>query len=113
MRMWSNFSRQRIRAPRMRMRSPRTLQQMQPLFISKISSSASRTRASSMPISPNSFSMTAIRIPWCSVRIRLRRVVLPEPRKPVRTVTGTRSSIGASVAVASVVVIRVRLLRVR
>jgi hypothetical protein len=32
--------------------------------------------------------MTAIRIPWFSVRIRLSKVVFPEPKKPVMTVTG-------------------------
>ena len=50
----------------MRTRSPRTVQQMHPLFISKISSSALMTRSLSTPISPNSFSMTAIFLPcWC------------------------------------------------
>mmetsp|Transcript_91666 Transcript_91666/g.245890 ORF Transcript_91666/g.245890 Transcript_91666/m.245890 type:complete len:215 (+) Transcript_91666:625-1269(+) len=48
-------------------RSPRTVQQMQPLFISTMFSSEARepalTRESSMPTSPNSFSMTAIRLP--------------------------------------------------
>lgn len=40
--------------------------------------------------SPNSFSMTAIRRLCClDVSMFLRRVVLPEPRKPVRMVTGT------------------------
>ena len=42
-----------------------------------------------MPSSPNSFSITAIRWPWCSLRMRLSSVVLPAPRKPVRIVTGT------------------------
>lgn len=48
--------------------SNRTVQQMQPLFISKISSSASNfccTKASSIPTSPYSFSMTAIFLPCC------------------------------------------------
>mmetsp|Transcript_2238 Transcript_2238/g.6897 ORF Transcript_2238/g.6897 Transcript_2238/m.6897 type:complete len:279 (-) Transcript_2238:364-1200(-) len=47
---------------RIRERSARTVQQMQPLFISKMSSSALTrrlTRRSSMPSSPNSFTMTA------------------------------------------------------
>mmetsp|Transcript_86847 Transcript_86847/g.137044 ORF Transcript_86847/g.137044 Transcript_86847/m.137044 type:complete len:254 (+) Transcript_86847:350-1111(+) len=48
-------------------KSPRTVQQMQPLFISTIFSSSAIdppfTRASSMPTSPNSFSMTAILLP--------------------------------------------------
>ena len=45
----------------------------------------------STPTSPNSFSITAMRLPWFSERMRLRRVVLPDPRNPVSTVTGTRS----------------------
>jgi hypothetical protein len=32
--------------------------------------------------------MTAYFLPWFSDRIRLRSVVLPAPRYPVRTVTG-------------------------
>ena len=43
----------------MRMRSPRTVQQMQPLFISNTSSSAPMTSSLSMPISPNSLTTTA------------------------------------------------------
>mmetsp|Transcript_48631 Transcript_48631/g.93009 ORF Transcript_48631/g.93009 Transcript_48631/m.93009 type:complete len:239 (-) Transcript_48631:103-819(-) len=53
----------------MRMRSPRTVQQMHPLFISMISSFVSITRPSSTPISPNSFSMTAIFFPCFAVRM--------------------------------------------
>src|SRR6478752_4947308 len=34
--------------------------------------------------------MTAIRLPWLAVRMWFRSVVLPAPRKPVKTVTGTR-----------------------
>ena len=94
MRMWSNLSRRFMRLPTMRMRSPRTVQQMQPLFISKISSSALMTSSWSIPISPNSFSITAMRWPCCSVSRRFMRVVLPAPRKPVRTVTGVRVVMG-------------------
>ena len=68
---------------RMRIRSPRTVQQMQPLFISKMSSDVSYrccTSASSTPTSPNSFSITAILLPWLAVRMWLSRVVLPEPK---------------------------------
>mmetsp|Transcript_4334 Transcript_4334/g.9889 ORF Transcript_4334/g.9889 Transcript_4334/m.9889 type:complete len:218 (+) Transcript_4334:512-1165(+) len=77
------------------MRSPLTVQQMQPLFISTMFSSvvngpASRS-SSSMPTSPNSFSITAMRLPWFSLRILFSKVVLPLPRKPVITVTGTLS----------------------
>mmetsp|Transcript_83195 Transcript_83195/g.233085 ORF Transcript_83195/g.233085 Transcript_83195/m.233085 type:complete len:313 (+) Transcript_83195:457-1395(+) len=78
------------------MRSPRTVQQMQPLFISTMFSSVvmgpASMRASSMPTSPNSFSMTAMRLPWFSFRIRFSRVVLPLPKKPVITVTGIFSA---------------------
>ena len=62
----------------MRTRSPRTVQHRHPLFISTICSSLSFTRMSlSMPVSPNSFSITAIFSPCCSVRMRLRSVVFP------------------------------------
>ena len=45
----------------------------------------------STPVSPNSFSITAIFWPCSSLRMRLSRVVLPAPRKPVRMVTGMRA----------------------
>jgi hypothetical protein len=48
-----------IRPETTRIRSPRTVQQTQPLFISNTSSSAPTTRSLSMPISPNSLTMTA------------------------------------------------------
>mmetsp|Transcript_17045 Transcript_17045/g.37532 ORF Transcript_17045/g.37532 Transcript_17045/m.37532 type:complete len:287 (-) Transcript_17045:1-861(-) len=74
-------------------RSPRTVQQMQPLFISTMFSSSAMdppfTRESSIPTSPNSFSMTAIRLPWFFSRMWFSKVVLPLPRKPVRMETGT------------------------
>mmetsp|Transcript_67804 Transcript_67804/g.189270 ORF Transcript_67804/g.189270 Transcript_67804/m.189270 type:complete len:239 (+) Transcript_67804:799-1515(+) len=78
-------------------KSCRTVQQMQPFIISMISSSVCTLAfflmsSSSMPTSPNSFSMTAIFFPCVAVRIWLRSVVLPLPRKPVITVTGTRRS---------------------
>ena len=53
--------------------------------------------ASSTPTSPNSFSMIAIFLPWLAVKMWLSRVVLPEPRKPVSTVTGTRVSGSAAI----------------
>src|SRR5687767_6103893 len=83
---WSRFS---LSEPRMRIRSPRTVQQMQPLFISTICSSDFSMISLSTPLSPNSFSITAMRWPWSSLRMRLSSVVLPLPRKPVRIVTGT------------------------
>ncbi|CAM2181668.1 hypothetical protein PSAC2689_40225 [Paraburkholderia sacchari] len=77
------------RSPSTRARSPRIVQQMQPLLIWMICSWLSCTRISlSMFSSPNSFSITAIFMPCCSFRMRLSRVVLPLPRKPVRMVTG-------------------------
>ncbi len=79
-------------SPRMRTRSPRTVQQMQPLFISTICSPVSCTSNSlSMPASPNSFSMTAMLRPCCSFSMRFSSVVLPLPKKPVSMVTGTIS----------------------
>src|SRR5262245_25797099 len=90
----SRFS---LSVPRIRIKSPRTVQQMQPLFISTICSSPVSMMSLSTPISPNSFSITAMRWPWSSLRIRLSSVVLPLPRNPVRIVTGTMlvSSIAA------------------
>src|SRR5688572_25181462 len=79
--------------PRMRIRSPRTVQQMQPLLVSNSSSSAPITSSLSTPTSPNSFSMTAMRLPCFSDRMRFSSVVFPEPRKPVSTVTGTREGV--------------------
>mmetsp|Transcript_78383 Transcript_78383/g.175683 ORF Transcript_78383/g.175683 Transcript_78383/m.175683 type:complete len:288 (-) Transcript_78383:2-865(-) len=80
-------------------RSPRTVQQMQPLFISTMFSSSAMdppfTSLSSIPTSPNSFSMTAMRLPWFASRMWFRSVVLPLPRKPVRTETGTLLSLSA------------------
>lgn len=49
----------------------------------------------SMPISPNSLTKTAVLSPCWLVRIWLRRVVLPLPRKPVMIVTG-RPKLGVS-----------------
>ena len=56
---------------------------MQPEFISVISTPASFRKPPSMPISPNSFSMSTFFCPWkASLRSFLMRVVLPAPRKP-------------------------------
>ena len=64
-------------------RSSRMVQQMQPLLICTICSFDSVTRMSlSMFSSPNSFSITAIFWPWASVKTRLSKVVLPEPKSP-------------------------------
>lgn len=67
-------------------RSCLTVQQMQPFIISMISSSTCSEAffamsASSIPTSPNSFSMMAIFFPWVlSVKMWFTKVVLPEPR---------------------------------
>eukprot|EP00439_Symbiodinium_sp_Y106_P050799 s202_g6.t1 len=80
------------------MRSPRTVQQMQPLFISMMFSCVAiepaSIKPSSMPTSPNSFSMMPMRLPWFSCRMRFSSVVFPLPRNPVSTVTGTLLSEG-------------------
>ena len=78
--MPSNLPRRFISPLMMRIRSPRTVQQMQPLFISNTSSSVSTTRSLSTPSSPNSLITTANFLPWFSVRMRFSRVVLPAPR---------------------------------
>mmetsp|Transcript_92791 Transcript_92791/g.289301 ORF Transcript_92791/g.289301 Transcript_92791/m.289301 type:complete len:321 (+) Transcript_92791:660-1622(+) len=74
------------------MRSPRTVQQTQPLFISMMFSSVTELLLlmsfSSIPTSPNSFSMTAIFLPWFASRMWLSSVVFPAPRKPVMIVVG-------------------------
>ena len=56
------------------------VQQTQPLFISNTSSSAPMMRSLSMPISPNSLTITAYFLPCGSDRMRLSSVVLPAPR---------------------------------
>ena len=76
----SNLPLRRISPSMMRIRSPRTVQQMQPLFISNTSSSAPTIRSLSMPISPNSLTITAYFLPCGSDRMRLSSVVLPAPR---------------------------------
>ena len=63
----------------MRIKSPRTVQQMQPLFISTICSCVGQIFVVDAA-SPNSFSITAIFSPWFSRRMRLSSVVLPAPK---------------------------------
>src|SRR3954453_11738659 len=46
-----------------------------------------------MPTSPNSLTITAMRRPWSAVRIRLRSVVFPAPRNPLRMMTGAFSDL--------------------
>src|SRR3974390_2400295 len=70
-------------------RSDRTVQQKQPLLISMTSSSTPTTSSASMLIAPNSLTMTAVSFIEAIERMWLRSVVFPDPRYPVRTVTGT------------------------
>ena len=84
------------------MRSWRTVQHTQPLSITTMSSSASEPArvamsASSMPIAPNSFSITAMRLPWSAVRMRLISVVLPEPYKTASVTYGNTQEATVSV----------------
>ena len=74
-------------------RSPRTVQQRQPLLSWTTFSSTPTTRRPSMPTSPNSFTITAIRWSCCVERMRLTRVVFPLPKNPATRVTGTRSAV--------------------
>mmetsp|Transcript_34638 Transcript_34638/g.79293 ORF Transcript_34638/g.79293 Transcript_34638/m.79293 type:complete len:243 (+) Transcript_34638:540-1268(+) len=71
-------------------KSPRTVQQMQPFITSMTSSLASSASTfSSTPTSPNSFSIMAKRKPWSGdFKMWFMSVVFPEPRKPVKIVTG-------------------------
>ncbi|MNO74701.1 hypothetical protein D3C76_657150 [compost metagenome] len=80
-------------------RSSRKVQQMQPLLISTSFSSVrdssappSRISAASMFTSLMSLTITATRRPSRLFRIWLSRVVLPAPRKPESTVTGSRAA---------------------
>ena len=85
-------ARRATRSPRVRARSPRTAQQRQPPASSTTESSADSTSRWSMPIAPSSLTTTAVsRSPSARSR-RLRSVVLPLPRNPVRTKTGVRPS---------------------
>ncbi|MCY1243781.1 hypothetical protein D9M72_568140 [compost metagenome] len=76
------------------MKSSATVQQMQPLVSSMMSSSLQASApqpfktSPSTPRSPNSLMISAMRLPsaFCS-RLRII-VVLPAPRKPVMTVAG-------------------------
>ena len=64
-------------------KSPTSEQQMQPEFISVISMPASFRKPPSMPISPNSFSISTIFLPLSGPSSSfLMSVVLPAPRNP-------------------------------
>ena len=70
--------------------SPRTVQHRQPLFISTTSSVALSTSRWSMPISPNSLTITAVSAMSGCFSTWFSTVVLPLPRNPVSRVTGIR-----------------------
>src|SRR6516164_9034520 len=81
------------------MKSSATVQQMQPLASSTIFSSGQLASAQDFRISPstpslpNSLTSTASFLPLAlAIRCRIS-VVLPDPRKPVTTVTGTLASV--------------------
>src|SRR4029077_4512489 len=81
------------------MKSSATVQQMQPLASSTILSAGQLASAHDLRISPstpslpNSLTSTASFLPL-ALLIRCRiSVVLPDPRKPVTTVTGTLASV--------------------
>src|SRR5882757_9576156 len=77
-------------------KSSATVQQMQPLVSSTMSPGAqafaahSSTSPPSNPASPNSLTITAMRRPSACVSSERNSVVLPAPKNPVSTVTGTR-----------------------
>src|SRR3984957_1358887 len=77
--------------------SPRIVQHRHPLCISTTSSIAFSTKRWSMPISPNSLTMTAVAAISGCFSTWLSTVVLPLPRNPVSRVTGVRDV--ASIAV--------------
>ena len=79
----------------MRTRSPRTLQHTQPLSSRTISSSLASTSRWSSPTSPNSLTITAVRASAGSRSRLASSVVLPLPRKPVITETGTAAIVSA------------------
>src|SRR5271170_7773358 len=70
-------------------RSSRIEQQTQPFARLTTPDRTPTTRSASMFTSPKSLTRTATRSPWSPSSIRFSRVVLPAPRKPVSTVTGT------------------------
>src|SRR6218665_794860 len=74
-------------------RSPRIVQQTQPDDSSTRSPSTASTRWWSMPMVPNSLINTAQWENAGSRSSRLSRLVFPDPRKPVSTLTGSRLSI--------------------
>lgn len=74
-------------------KSFRTVQQMQPLLISTISSREVSIRSPSIPSDQNSFSTIAIFLSGNSRRMLFRSVVFPDQRNPVRIVMGIECDI--------------------
>src|SRR6185312_3325883 len=73
-------------------RSSRTVQQIQPLSSNAKRSSLVSISRWSRPISPNSLMMATVPANSGAFSRRASAVVLPLPRKPVRTVTGRKRS---------------------
>ncbi len=65
------------------------VQHTQPPVISTSTRARSASSSPSMPTSPTSLTMTATSPDAASVSQRLTNVVLPAPKKPVTTVTGS------------------------
>ena len=92
--MWSGRGSKAIKASMVGMKSSATVQQMHPLASSMMFSAGQSGMAQlfkispSTPTSPNSLTTIANRLPpgFC-INSRIK-VVFPEPRKPVTTVTG-------------------------
>ena len=80
-------------------KSSATVQQIQPFASSMISSTShpsaaqSPNMAASMPMSPNSLTISAIRLPAALLIICRISVVLPDPKNPVITVAGIRRAL--------------------
>src|SRR5581483_6302742 len=75
-------------------RSPRSEQHTQPFLSSTVRSSTRRSRWWSMPTSPSSFTITAVSPSAGCSSSREISVVLPLPRKPVTTTTGSFDASG-------------------
>jgi hypothetical protein len=106
MTMWSGSTSRASSCFMVGTKSSATVQQIQPLESSMISTASSsaahsaspqpRSTSASTPISPNSLMISAMRLPpFCASRLRIR-VVLPAPRKPVMTVAGIFWGMGLS-----------------
>ena len=88
-RMYSGCSGRSMVATTDSIKSSRIVQHTHPFARLITSPSTPTTSSASMLIDPKSLTSTATRSPWSPRRMRFRSVVLPAPRKPVRTVSGT------------------------